>query len=92
MITAIYAWVSTDDKGQDPLNQVMSMPEHQLSFVDYASEMKRDALETVNTVRWTFRPIHLQSRSERTGDRKLHCVAIYLATGRRATRQERKHL
>jgi hypothetical protein len=54
--------------------------------------MKRDALETVNTVRRTFRPIHLQSRTERTGDRKLHCVAIYLATGRRATRQERKHI
>ena len=55
-------------------------------------QMKRDALETVNTVRRSFRPIHLQSRSERTGDKKLHCVAIYLATGRRATRQERNHI
>ena len=42
MITAIYARVSTDDKGQDPLNQVMSMPEHQLSFVDHASGKSGD--------------------------------------------------
>ena len=40
--TAIYARVSTDDRGQDPLNQVMSMPEHQLSFVDYASGKSGD--------------------------------------------------
>ncbi len=54
--------------------------------------MKRDALKTVNNVRLSFRPIHLQSRSERMGDKKLHCVVIYLATGRRATRFERKHI
>jgi DNA invertase Pin-like site-specific DNA recombinase len=37
MKTAIYARVSTDDKGQDPLNQVMQMPVHDLDFIDYAS-------------------------------------------------------
>lgn len=42
MITAIYARVSTDDKGQDPLNQVLAMPEHALSFVDYASGKNGD--------------------------------------------------
>ena len=52
----------------------------------------RDALKIVNTVRLSLRPIHLQSRSERAGDKQLHCVAIYLATGRRATRQERKYI
>lgn len=42
MTTAIYARVSTDDKGQDPLNQVMQMPAHELAFVDYASGKSGD--------------------------------------------------
>lgn len=37
MTTAVYARVSTDDKGQDPLNQIQAMPAHALEFVDYAS-------------------------------------------------------
>ena len=35
MTTAVYCRVSTDDKGQDPLNQLMQMPAHQMEFVDY---------------------------------------------------------
>jgi DNA invertase Pin-like site-specific DNA recombinase len=47
MITAIYARVSTDDKGQDPLNQVLSMPAHDpsLAFIDYASGKSGDRCE-----------------------------------------------
>lgn len=42
MRTAVYVRVSTDDKGQDPLNQLMQMPTHELEFVDYASGKSGD--------------------------------------------------
>ena len=42
MITAIYARVSTDDKGQDPLNQVLAMPAHDIAFIDHASGKSGD--------------------------------------------------
>ena len=41
-IVAVYARVSTDDKGQDPLNQLMQMPAHELEFVDHASGKSGD--------------------------------------------------
>jgi DNA invertase Pin-like site-specific DNA recombinase len=37
MRTAIYARVSTDDKGQDTDNQILQMPAHELEFIDYAT-------------------------------------------------------
>lgn len=57
-----------------------------------AASDRRLALDAVNEVRRSFRPIHLQSRREREGDILLHAVAIYLATGKRATRAMREHL
>jgi DNA invertase Pin-like site-specific DNA recombinase len=42
MTTAVYCRVSTDDKGQDPLNQTMQMPSHELEFVDFASGKSGD--------------------------------------------------
>jgi len=37
MKTAVYCRVSTNPEQQDPANQIMQMPEHQLEFIDYAS-------------------------------------------------------
>jgi len=37
MTTAIYARVSTDDKGQDTDNQLLQMPAHDLEFIDHAT-------------------------------------------------------
>jgi DNA invertase Pin-like site-specific DNA recombinase len=42
MRTAVYCRVSTDDKGQDPLNQLLQMPAHDLEFVDFASGKSGD--------------------------------------------------
>jgi DNA invertase Pin-like site-specific DNA recombinase len=42
MTTAAYCRVSTDDKGQDPLNQIMQTPPHELKFVDFASGKSGD--------------------------------------------------
>src|SRR5919108_3401272 len=39
---AVYARVSTDDKGQDPTNQLMQMPAHDIEFIDYASGKSGD--------------------------------------------------
>ena len=40
--TAIYARVSTDGLGQDPLNQVLAMPAHDIAFIDHASGKSGD--------------------------------------------------
>jgi len=37
LVTAIYARVSTDDKGQETDNQLLQMPAHDLEFVDHAT-------------------------------------------------------
>ena len=53
----------------------------------------RDALYLVNEIRCRRFPLyHLASDYETEGLMILACVAIYLKTGKRATREQRQHL
>ena len=51
-----------------------------------------EELNTINQLRLSFGLLHLLTKKQRKGYAKLHCVAIYLATGRRATRDQRRFI
>lgn len=53
---------------------------------------EKAALEKVNSLRAQETPIHLQNKEQREGSRKLHSVAAYLATGKKLTPEQKKHI
>ena len=49
-------------------------------------------IRLINDLRLSFGLSHLLTKKQRKGYVKLHCVAIYLATGRRATCDQRRFI
>ena len=60
-------------------------------FVDLRRP-RYEELNMINDLRLSFGLSHLLTKKQRKGYVKLHCVAIYLATGRRATCDQRRFL